>query len=287
MKQPHAKTAREPGFTLIELLVVIAIIAILAAMLLPALSAAKERAKRASCVNNLRQLGIAIATYASDNADFMPPLKWRDGNPQYPYEMFRYATVSPLTFDADGGPYNLGALWQSAIIREGKTFYCPSNEKSDSITAYQFYNAFATWPFGGDPNHSNPRYVRSGFSYYPQSRNTKSISTALGQRDVPYWSDYSTGIDPLKKWICVPQFKQSDIDPSKSMLTDFIDAWPDTTLSHKKMGKAAGLDAAFGDAHVTWQDIKRMKEGFDYNVWAAVNSNDGANWRFAMSSWQP
>src|SRR5882762_5688373 len=94
-----ASARRAPGFTLIELLVVIAIIAILAAMLLPALAAAKERAKRASCVNNLRQLCISLSTYAADNNDYMPPLKWRDGNPQYPYEMFRYApvNVSPPT----------------------------------------------------------------------------------------------------------------------------------------------------------------------------------------------
>jgi len=70
----HKKT----GFTLIELLVVVAIIAILAAMLLPALSQARERARAAKCMNNLKQIAIAITMYMNDYDEqiFYPDSRW-------------------------------------------------------------------------------------------------------------------------------------------------------------------------------------------------------------------
>lgn len=64
---------RPAAFTLVELLVVIAILAILAGLLLPSLASAKERARRVGCVSNLKQIYLALAMYADDHADLLPP----------------------------------------------------------------------------------------------------------------------------------------------------------------------------------------------------------------------
>ena len=72
-RSPSASGRRQArtGFTLIELLVVIAIIAILAALLAPSLSAARERGRAIACLNRLKSIGLAIATYANDHDDFL------------------------------------------------------------------------------------------------------------------------------------------------------------------------------------------------------------------------
>src|ERR1041385_715845 len=93
--KPLKQSQRIAAFTLVELLVVIAIIAILAALLLPALSSGKESSKRTQCINNLRQIGVAMTMYAGDNRDYILSAKQQDANKREHYAFVQICLDPP------------------------------------------------------------------------------------------------------------------------------------------------------------------------------------------------
>ena len=108
--------AKRTGFTLIELLVVIAIIAILAAMLLPALAQAKAKAQQIFCMNNEKQMGIALQMYVSDNAYYPGHWDLRSG-----------IGLSKYT----GKPVNNAIAWTGRLYGYAKStdlFFCPAKK---------------------------------------------------------------------------------------------------------------------------------------------------------------
>ncbi len=184
------------GFTLIELLVVIAIIAILAAVLFPVFANARESARRATCLNNLKQIGLAIEMYVQDNSG------------RYPSRPVGERPPGVAARDFDGRPYGIAGLVY--ILRpynkNAAIYMCPLGAKrklGSSVLSYppnmpDYWNMVGWIRTGGAPP------VSTNYYSFPLNRPGNETEGALGLTPCEYkdkWGRvWTPPLGPFSHW---------------------------------------------------------------------------------------
>ena len=279
--QAGSQPAARGGFTLIELLVVIAIIAILAAMLLPALSRAKDKAKSATCMSNLKQIITAASLYADDNRNIYFNLRDRDGVPgEMPNDgQWFLSPPRPPLAASDAGvwlqPTDNYAYWALGYLdyfnKNRKIFRCPSSIHPDE------------W-------HDDGRYFPSEFwensTYGVHQYLLKS--GGFDPTETPTVKKVTSYQDPTKMIFCQDAAEQKSegaedsiglFPGASAILTQWIGSPPYSGLSSLYGGyhfdnewyrHGRACQTAWVDGHVSKIKFTGLNVGIDYRHYTGV-----------------